>query len=106
MALPVSTKNKVSTLLKEGKLSKRAIHRKTGVSRVTIDKIEHSLLFPEKKPSPPPKPIVRPEKAVFVLCPTCKRKLMQGTNCLTCHIQKKQLSEFDSFFTNLLQPGG
>lgn len=102
MGLPKATKEEVIRLLKEGKLSKRAIHRQTKVSRVTIDKIEHSLLFPEKRKAPPPP---KPLKDTWIDCPDCGKKLLMGTPCLTCSLQPKPPEERD-WLDQLLFPGG
>ena len=105
MALSKKVKEEVVVLLQEGKLSKRAIHRKTGVSRVTIDKIEHSLLFPPKKITPPPKSIPRSKNIEFTECPDCGKRLVVNTPCLTCSLNKAPVVERD-WLDQLLFPGG
>ena len=102
MALSSSTRKEVIRLLQEGKLSKRAIHRQTGVSRVTINKIEHSILFPEKKKAPPPP---KPQVDTWIACPDCGKKLLMGTPCLTCSLTRTKVVERD-WLDQLLFPGG
>ena len=107
MALTEKKKKQVEKLLKEGKLSKRAIHRETGVSRITIDKMEKRLLYPEKEQaSPPPKAkLDREAPAKMTSCNFCKRKLLENTPCLFCHIYRKQIEDYNTFIENLLTPG-
>lgn len=103
MALSKAVKGEVIRLLQEGKLSKRAIHRQTGVSRVTIDKLEHTILFPQEKKKPPSPP--KFTKTEIIECPKCGKRLIADTPCLTCSLSKQPLPEKD-WFEQLLTPGG
>jgi len=105
MALAKTTKEEIVKLLKEGKLSKRAIHRQTGVSRVTIDKIENSILFPEKRP---PTPLKKewPSKVEFSQCSQCGAKLIRGTPCIHCHLKRDAPLPEKDWLDRLLTPGG
>ena len=104
MALPTETKEEVIRLLTEGKLSKRAIHRQTKVSRVTIDKIENELLFPPKKKEIP-KALPRTDTIEMIDCPSCSKRMVKNTPCLTCSLTKKPPIERD-WLDELLSPGG
>lgn len=103
MALPGKTKEEVIRLLTEGKLSKRAIHRQTGVSRVTIDKIENNLLFPPKRREIP-KTLPRSKTIEMIDCPSCGKRMVKDTPCITCSLVKKPPIERD-WLDELLSPG-
>lgn len=107
MALSPATKEEIIRLLQEGKLSKRAIHRKMKVSRVTIDKIENSLLFPQKKKKAPPPIPKRTETIVITSCSQCGARLVKDTPCLQCSINKpkKPTPKLD-WLDELLSLGG
>lgn len=107
MALPPKQRERIKALIQAGKLSKRAISRQEKVTRTTIDKIEKELLYPkpEKPKLPPPRLMPRKDKVVWVLCPKCRRKLIEHSTCLYCHTQKRQLVEYDSYMSSLLQEG-
>lgn len=106
MALSKKKKDHVAKLLKEGKLSKRAIHRETGVSRITIDKIEQKLLYPEKEPEPPKPKLDRDAPATFINCKSCGHRNLENTPCLRCHIYKQQINDYNTYMGALLSPGG
>ncbi len=106
MGLSASKRKQVEKLLGEGK-SQRAIQRETGVSRVSIAKIEHSLLFPEKADPPPPPPRrKKDDPLVYICCKSCKRKVLEHTACIYCIATKKQLESYDTYMNALLTPGG
>jgi len=102
MPLAKKKRQEIVKLLQEGKLSKRAIHRKTGVTRTTIDRIEHELLYPEKKlPPPPPKP-EKDAPVIYVECSGCHKQVIKNTPCMVCFVRKKQIHDYNEFMKGLV----
>lgn len=98
MALKPQVKEEIIRLLKEGKVSKKEIHRLTKVSRPTIDKIEKSLLFPEEVKPPKPKQ----PKIEYARCKGCGGKQLVGIPCLVCSIHNELDKSYDKYMEELL----
>lgn len=112
MALPQAKKEQIIALLKEGKHSKREISRKTGVSRVTVDKIERKALFPEED-GPQIKivhfnqgdgHVANENKPIYLRCSGCGGLQQEGVPCLVCKLRKQQMLEYDCYMEDLLTP--
>ena len=116
--LPKSTTEKAKKLLKEGLLSKRAIAKTLGISRVTLNKIEQKMLFPEGKPQEPKIKIVHfhegddklnfEARPTYARCKGCGGMQQDHVACLVCATrkkmaeQKKELRAYDDFMDELL----
>lgn len=113
MALPPETITSIETYLNEGKLSKREISRRLGVSRVTIDRIEKRLLFPEEEKVPQIRIVHfnagddklsdenRPE---YARCSGCGGMQQKDVPCLVCQVRKFQTQSYDCYMEDLLTP--
>lgn len=112
MALPPEKVKLIQSLLKEGKVSKREISRQTEVSRVTIDKIEKKLLFPEEiKPeikilhfTESDNHLSEENRPEFVRCKGCGGLQQKGITCMVCQMRKRQMKEYDCYMEDLLKP--
>lgn len=118
--LPKATTLKAQELLKQGTLSKRAISKELGISRVTLDRIEQRMLFPEGKPQEPQIKIVHfnendeklslENRPTYSRCKTCGGMQQDHVACLVCSTrkkiaeQKKNIKAYDDFMTELLTP--
>lgn len=112
MALAPEKTAEIEALLKVGELSKRAISRKLGVSRVTIDRIEKKLLFPEEDPPLPKimhfdqgdKHLSEENTPTYSRCKGCGGMQQDGIPCLVCQLRKRQMKEYDCYMEDLLKP--
>lgn len=112
MALPPEKVKLIESLLKEGEVSKREISRLSKVSRVTIDKIEKKLLFPEEiKPeikilhfTSSDNHLSEESKPEFERCKGCGGLQQKGIPCMVCQIRKRQIKEYDCYMEDLLKP--
>lgn len=107
-------------LLKKGTISKRAIAKELGISRVTLDRIEQKMLFPEGKPQEPQIKIVHfnendeklsiENKPTYSRCKGCGGMQQDHVACLVCSTrkkledQKKNIKAYDDFMDELLSP--
>ncbi len=98
MALAPAKTKKIEKLIKEGKLSKRAISRQENVSRLTIDRIEKKVLFPGEIP---PSPRSNQE---YIRCKGCGGKILASIPCMVCQLQRAQLRDYDNYMDSLLLP--
>jgi hypothetical protein len=98
MGLTAQKTKKIEKLLKEGKLSKRAISRQEKVSRVTIDRIEKRILFPGEIP-----PSSSPNQT-YIRCKGCGGRVLEGIPCMLCQLRRKQMDDYDIYMKDLLSP--
>ncbi len=112
MALPPAKVAQIEALLKEEKLSKREISRRLKVSRVTIDRIEKRMLFPEEL-----EPKLRimhfnegdghladEIKPTYHRCKGCGGMQQDGIPCQVCLTRKRLMQEYDCYMDELLGP--
>ncbi len=113
MALPIEKTQEAERLLKEGKLSKRAIARQLKISRVTIDRIENRLLFPgEARPKQTKivhfhegdNKVADEFKPTYHRCKGCGGMQQDEVDCLVCALRKRQMKEYDCYMDDLLTP--
>lgn len=97
MALSAGKTKKIERLLQEGILSKRAISRQENVSRITIDKIEKKLLFPQEL-------ALTSQEKTFVRCKGCGGMVLDSIPCIKCQLQRSQLEGYNTFMESLLSP--
>lgn len=98
MGLAPGKTKKIEKLLRDGSLSKRAISRQEGVSRITIDRIEKRILFPGEIPPP------TNGKAEYVRCKGCGGKILATIPCIKCQLQRTQIRDYDNYMDDLLCP--
>lgn len=97
MAISIEKRARIESLLKEGKLSKRAISRQEKVSRITVDKIENKILFPPQPKSPSNKP-------KYIRCKGCGGKLLDNVECVVCELLASQIKSYNTWMDDLLRP--
>jgi hypothetical protein len=102
----------IEALLRVGELSKREISRRLGVSRVTIDKIEKKLFFPEEDPLLPKlmhfdqgdRHLSEENTPTYSRCKGCGGMQQDGIPCHVCKLRKRQMKEYDCYMEDLLKP--
>lgn len=112
--LPKQTVEEAESLLKEGKLSKRAIARNLGISRITLDKIAKRLLNPNQPPPPPQIKIVHfhegddrlalEDRPTYARCKGCGGMQQDHVPCMVCQLRKKAIDDYDCYMNELLSP--
>lgn len=112
--LPKHITEKAKVLLQEGKLSKRGIAKQLGISRVTLDRIQSKMLFPEGKPEESQIKIVHfnesddfkhiADRPTYARCPGCGGMQQDHVPCLVCITRKQKMDEYDHYMAELLGP--
>lgn len=112
MALTKERIAQVEALLIRGGISKREISRQLKISRVTIDKIESKLLFPEENEpqirilhfNDSDRVLADDLKPEFQRCTGCGGMQQKGIPCQVCKLRKKMIRDYDCYMNELLTP--